>query len=118
MKRFSWILTVPLIVVAVVFLTSNREPVTLDLWPFEISLRSSLHWILLACVAFGLVVGAMATWQSTAPARRRARQARRRVAELERERAAAAAADSGQPDLPSPAAGPPEPERRRALGRY
>ncbi len=111
MKRFSWILTVPLIVVAVVFLTSNREPVTLDLWPFEISLRSSLHWILLACVAFGLVVGAMATWQSTAPARRR-------VAELERERAAAAAADNGQPDLPSPAAGPPEPERRRALGRY
>ena len=111
MKRFSWILTVPLIVVAVVFLTSNREPVTLDLWPFEISLRSSLHWILLACVAFGLVVGAMATWQSTAPARRR-------VAELERERAAAAAAASSQPDLPSPAAGPPEPERRRALGRY
>ncbi len=117
MKRFSWILTVPLIVVAVVFLTSNREPVTLDLWPFEISLRSSLHWILLACVAFGLVVGAMATWQSTAPARRRARQARRRVAELERAASAAATADGGQPGLPSLAADAPEPERRSSLSR-
>ncbi len=121
MKRFSWILTVPLIVVAVVFLTSNREPVTLDLWPFEFSLRTSLHWVLLACVAFGLVVGSMTTWLSTAPARRRARQSRRRVAELERAvnagAASAAAADSGQPGLPSPAAGAPEPERRRALGR-
>ena len=117
MKRFSWILTVPLIVVAVVFLTSNREPVTLDLWPFELSLHTSLHWVLLACVVFGLVVGSMATWLSTAPARRRTRQARQRMAELERDRAAAAA-DGGQPALPSPAAGAPEPGRRRARGRY
>ena len=121
MKRFSWILTVPLILVAVVFLIANREPVTLDFWTFELQL--SLHWILLACVVFGAAVGSMATWLSAAPARRRARQARRRVAELERTvnagaaSAAAAAADSGQPGLPSPAAGAPEPERRRALGR-
>jgi len=121
-KRFSWILTVPLIVVAVVFLTSNREPVTLDLWPFELSLHSSLHWVLLACVAFGLVVGSMATWLSTAPARRRARQVRQQMAELARDRAAAAA-NSGQsvrpsPAIDAPAADAPEPERRRALGRY
>ncbi len=116
MKRFSWILTVPLILVAVVFLIANREPVTLDFWTFELQL--SLHWILLACVVFGAAVGSMATWLSAAPARRRARQARRRVAELERDRTAAAAAvESGQPGLPSPAAGAPEPERRRALGR-
>ena len=115
MKRFSWILTVPLILVAVVFLIANREPVTLDFWTFELQL--SLHWILLACVVFGAAVGSMATWLSAAPARRRARQARRRVAELERDRTAAAAVDSGQPGLPSPAAGAPEPERRRALGR-
>lgn len=115
MKRLSWILTVPLIVVAVVFLIANREPVTLDFWAFELQL--SLHWILLACVAFGVVVGSMATWLSAAPARRRARQARRRVAELERAASAAATADSGQPGLPSLAADAPEPERRSSLGR-
>ncbi len=87
MKRFSWILTLPLIVVAVVFAIANREPITLDLWPLEASPRLPLFVILLACVAFGLAVGGLATWLSAAPTRRRARQARRRVAELEREAA-------------------------------
>ena len=116
MKRFSWILTVPLIFAAVVFLISNRDPVTLDFWTFE--LQPPLHWVLLACLVFGMAAGSMVTWLSAAPARRRARQSRRRVADLEREaRATAATADSGQPGLPSPPAGAPEPERRRALGR-
>ncbi len=118
MKRFSWILTLPLIVVAVVFAIANREPITLDLWPLEASPRLPLFVILLACVAFGLAVGGLATWLSAAPARQRARQARRRVAELEREaaRSVAAAADSGQPGLPAPEPAP-EPKRRSALGR-
>ena len=50
MKRFSWILTVPLIVVAAVFAITNREPVTLDFWTFELQLP--LYWVLLACVGF------------------------------------------------------------------
>lgn len=130
MKRFSWILTLPLIVVAVIFAIANRELVTLDLWPFEASPRLPLFVILLACVGFGLGVGGLATWLSAAPARRRARQARRRVAELEREQmqaaeghlrrereraASAVTADSGQPGQPGLPA--PAPERRSALGR-
>ena len=127
MKRFSWILTLPLIAVAAIFAIANREPITLDLWPFEASPRLPLFVILLACLVFGLMVGGLATWLSAAPARRRARQARRRVAELEREaarlrqerdhaaRAVAAPADSGQPGQPGLPA--PEPERRSALGR-
>ncbi len=123
MKRFSWILTLPLIAVAVIFSIANRESVTLDLWPFELSLQLPLFVILLTCIAFGLVVGGMATWLSAGPARRRTRQARRRVAELERERAARAVippADSGRPGLPAPtmvAAVAPEPGKRSALGR-
>lgn len=130
MKRFSWILTLPLIVVAVIFAIANRELITLDLWPFEASPRLPLFVILLACVAFGLAVGGLATWLSAAPARQRARQARRRVAELEREaarlrlerdRAAGAVvppAEDGQPGLPvTEANGGPEPKRRSALGR-
>ncbi len=127
MKRFSWILTLPLIAVAVIFAIANRELTTLDLWPFELSPRLPLFVILLVCVAFGLVVGGLATWLSAAPGRQRARQARRRVAELEREAVrlrqerdhaatvAAPPADSGQPGLPAPEAS--EPKRRSALGR-
>ncbi len=137
MKRFSWILTLPLIVVAAIFAIANREPITLDLWPFEASPRLPLFVILLAFLVFGLVVGGLATWLSAAPSRRRARQARQRVAELEREaaglrqerdraaRAVVPPADSGQPGqpgLPGPAPvaqanGGPEPKRRSALSR-
>jgi uncharacterized integral membrane protein len=133
-KRFSWILTLPLIVVAAIFAIANREPITLDLWPFEASPRLPLFVILLACLVFGLVVGSLATWLSAAPTRRRARQARQRVAGLEREVArlrqerdraarAVAPADSGQPGqagLPAPVAqanGGPAPKKRSALGR-
>jgi uncharacterized integral membrane protein len=132
-KRFSWILTLPLIVVAVIFAIANREPIDLDLWPFEVSPQIPLFVILLAFLAVGLVVGGLATWLSAAPARRRAGQARRRVAELEREaarlrqerdsaavRAGVPPAESGQPGLSAPAVGPavaPGPERRSVLGR-
>ncbi len=132
MKRFSWILTLPLIAVAAIFAIANREPITLDLWPFEASPRLPLFVILLACLVVGLVVGSLATWLSAAPTRRRARQARRRVAELEREaarlrqerdraaRAVVPPADVGQPGLPAPVAqanGGPDPKKRSALGR-
>lgn len=123
MKRFSWILTLPLIAVAVIFSIANRESVTLDLWPFELTLQLPLFVILLACIAFGLVVGGMATWLSAGPTRRRARQARRRVTELERERVTRAVvppANSSQTGLPAPtldAAVAPEPGKRSAIGR-
>ncbi len=127
MKRFSWILTLPLIAVAVIFAIANRELTTLDLWPFELSPQLPLFVILLVCVGFGLAVGGLATWLSAAPARRRARQTRRRAAELEREQMQAAEgrlrqerdravgavtppAATGQAELPAP-------ERRSALGR-
>ncbi len=132
MKRFSWILTLPLIAVAAIFAIANREPITLDLWPFEASPRLPLFVILLVCLVFGLGVGGLATWLSAAPTRRRARQARRRVAELEREaarlrqerdraaRAVVPPADVGQPGLSAPVAqanGGPEPKKRSPLGR-
>lgn len=126
MKRFSWILTLPLIGVAAIFAIANRELVTLDLWPFELSPQLPLFVILLACIVFGLAVGSLATWLSAAPTRRRLRQTRRQVAELERERAAHTVivpVDSRQPGLPAPTAdavgavAPPEPGKRSALGR-
>ncbi len=127
MKRFSWILTLPLIAVAVIFAIANRELTTLDLWPFELSPQLPLFVILLVCVGFGLAVGGLATWLSAAPARQRARQTRRRVAELEREaarlrqerdRAVGAVTDNAQPGQPGqPGLPAPAPERRSALGR-
>ncbi len=85
MKRLSWILTLPLMVVAVVFAIANREAVTLDLWPLEISIQAPLFVMVLGSIVVGLFAGGAAVWFSGGQARRRARAARRQVAELERE---------------------------------
>ncbi len=136
MKRFSWILTLPLIMVAVVFSIANRELITLDLWPFDLSLQPPLFVVLLASLFLGLLIGGLAAWLSAGRTRRRGRQARRRVAELEREvarlvrerdRAARAtppatpsAAGGGPAGLPAPTAEAvdnPGQDKRSALGR-
>jgi uncharacterized integral membrane protein len=132
-KRFSWILTLPLIVVAVVFSIANRDPVTLDLWPFDLSLRMPLFAVLLASLVVGLLIGGLAAWLSGAGARRRGRRARRRVEELEREvarlrqesdratRAGPTAVEgggrAGLPAAPGSAVDAPGPDKRTAVGR-
>ncbi|MHA1601301.1 MAG: lipopolysaccharide assembly protein LapA domain-containing protein [Alphaproteobacteria bacterium] len=85
MKRLSWILTLPLMVVAVVFAIANREVVMLDLWPLAMTIQAPLFVLVLGSAVVGLLAGAMVAWFSGGPTRRRAREARRRAAELERE---------------------------------
>ena len=85
MKRLSWILTLPLMAVAVIFAIANREMVTLDLWPLALTIQAPLFVLVLGSAVVGLLAGAMVAWFSGGPTRRRARMARRRAAELERE---------------------------------
>jgi uncharacterized integral membrane protein len=85
MKRLSWIITLPLMVVAVVFAIFNRKVVDLDLWPLAIKVQAPLFVLVLGSAVVGLLAGAMAAWISGGPTRRRAREARRHAADLERE---------------------------------
>jgi len=85
MKRLSWILTLPLMAVAVVFAIANREVVVLDLWPLAMTIQAPLFVLVLGAAVVGLFAGAVVAWFSGGPTRRRARAARRRAAELERE---------------------------------
>jgi len=85
MKRLSWILTLPLMVVAVVFAIANREVVVLDLWPLAMTIQAPLFVVVLGAAVVGLFAGAVVAWFSGGSTRRRAREARRRAAELERE---------------------------------
>ena len=115
-KRLSWILTLPLIIVTVVFAAANFEFVSLDLWPFAFSLSVPLSVALLTSLVLGLLVGGLAAWLSAGGTRQRARRARRRADELEREvarlrrerdRAAGApsAGPGGSAGLPAPVEG-------------
>ena len=114
MKRLSWILTLPLIIVAVAFAAANFGFVSVDLWPFAFSLSVPLSVALLTSLVLGLLVGGLTAWLSAGETRQRARQARRRadqlereVAQLRRERAAGApgAGPGVSAGLPAPAEG-------------
>ena len=101
-KRLSWIWTLPLMVVAVIFAIANREAVKLDLWPLEISIQAPLFILVLGSVAVGLFAGGVAVWFSGGHTRRQARAARRQVAELERELANLRHAYDKVPPAPAP----------------
>jgi uncharacterized integral membrane protein len=117
-------------VVAVIFAIANREAVTLDLWPLEISIQAPLFILTLGSVAIGLFAGGVTVWFSGGHTRRQARAARRKVAELERELAnlrhaydkvppapAPGSAVARAPSVPAPtAAAPPSPHGSTAGG--
>ncbi len=111
MKYLSWILTVPLAIVAIVFAISNRAGATLNLWPLGITVEAPLFILVLGSALVGLIAGGFIAWLSAGSTRRRRREAvhRAEVAErdldflrrkIERERNAALAPRNAVPDAP------------------
>jgi len=80
-----WLFFLPLAGVVALFTLSNREPVALQLWPFEPALQLPLGIAVLLAAAGGFLLGALIVWLSGLPARSRSRAAQRRAASLERE---------------------------------
>ena len=113
MRRFSYILTVPLAVILVVFAIDNRDTLVVSFWPFPWMAAMPAFLALFLALLIGFFAGAAAIWLSGAKARRRAREladtARaqgHQIAEHERRQAEARAAQ-GAPrgnDLPAAAA--------------
>ncbi len=85
MKFLFWILGIPLIVAIVAFATSNRVPVTLDLWPFPFAIEPPAYAAILGATLIGFLAGGAYAWISSAKKRRRARADGRRTKFLERE---------------------------------
>ncbi len=90
MRRFSWIITVPITIVIVVFSIANRQPVTIDLWPFEFDepLRLPLFLLVLGALLVGFCIGAAVMWISDGRVRNRARENYYKASHLQREVAA------------------------------
>lgn len=86
MRRLSWILTLPITVVAVLFALDNREAVTISLWPLPIEVELPLFLMALGTLVLGFLIGAIAAWFAGGATRRRARlaesEARRLAGEL------------------------------------
>lgn len=91
MRRFvSLFLLLPLAVVIVFLSVANRGPATFSLDPFNaaapaLSTTLPLFVLLFAALAFGIVIGGIATWFSQHKWRRAARAERANAARLRRD---------------------------------
>ena len=113
MKRLSWIVTLPIILVVMVFAVSNRDEVAINLWPTGLDLTVPFFVVVLGGFLAGFLVGAAIMWLSGAKRRARARRLRYRAEELERElnrlqrqAQAAKAGTARTPVAPGPPASP------------
>jgi len=87
LKYILWIVSIPLMVVAVVFAVANRGTATIDLWPLDLTLVVPMYLIVLVPLFVGFLLGGVVAWISAGTARGRARAALYRAEQLERENA-------------------------------
>jgi uncharacterized integral membrane protein len=109
--RASWLLTLPLAALLVLFAVSNTAPVTLGLWPFDVTVELPLSVAVLAVSAIAFLFGAIVVWTTALPVRMRARRLENSTtalrAEVDQLRKALARA-------PGPGYGGPAPTERPA----
>ena len=85
LRKLSWIITIPITVVCVVFALANRQSVMVDLWPFAISYEPPLFLLVLGALLVGFLLGVLVTWFAAGRTRDKARRAHYRASDLERE---------------------------------
>ena len=79
MRRFGWIVSIPVIIIVAVFAVDNRQDVTLEFWPLPWALPwpVPVYLLTLGAVVFGFLFGCLVMWLTGARHRRRLREARR-----------------------------------------
>jgi uncharacterized integral membrane protein len=97
MRLLWWIVLVLVAVVLILFAISNRESVSLELWPLPAVVEMPLYLMMLGTLLIGFVVGELAAWVGSWRWRREARRSRDRIAMLERELAAERARSIASP---------------------
>jgi uncharacterized integral membrane protein len=78
MRRFAWIVTLPLIAIVALFAVDNRQSVELELWPLPWGVPAvPLFLLTLLLVLFGFVLGVLVMWFTGAKQRRQIRNVKR-----------------------------------------
>jgi len=77
------ILVIPFLILLIAFALSNQQPVSLSLWPTDVSVEVPLSLAVLSVAAVFFLLGAFIVWVPGLGHRWRARRAHRRVATLE-----------------------------------
>lgn len=79
MKVLSWLIGLPLGLVAIIFAVVNRQAVSVDTWPFPWELQAPLYLLVLGALAVGLIAGSIFTWLAGTPVRGKALKESRRA---------------------------------------
>jgi uncharacterized integral membrane protein len=82
-RIFRLLLGLAGLVVIVSFAVSNRETVSMALWPLPETFEVQLFWVFLFGLVVGAVLGGLGTWLGGMRKRGDARRARRKAQELE-----------------------------------
>ena len=77
MRRFGWIVSIPVIIVVALFAVNNRQSVALNLWPLPWDVTAPLFLLTLGAILFGFLFGCLVMWLTAARQRRRLRDTRR-----------------------------------------
>ena len=89
MRLLYWLVTVIVMLVAAAFAVSNRQDVSVGLWPLFEPVLVPLYFVTLLALLAGLFLGMAIAWIWSLGARRAARARARRIEGLERELAEA-----------------------------
>ena len=92
MKFLSALLGLLIFVASLIFALSNRQSVTVNLWPFDLEMTAPLYIMTLGALAVGLLIGSFYIWLTALPHRFTARRLGKdvtllsgKIVELERE---------------------------------
>jgi putative membrane protein len=83
--------------ILVLFAISNRETVSLTLWPLPFLVDLPLYLVFFLSLLLGFLIGATTAWIAGSRVRRELRRRRRRIEALERELAATQAELENRP---------------------
>lgn len=85
MRFLAWLVGIPVAILAILLAVSNREPVTIGLWPFTEGVSAPSFVVALVPFALGLILGAGFAGIGTVRARWRHRSATRKVGRMQKE---------------------------------
>ena len=100
-RLLAWLIGLPVAVIAVVFAVSNRDTITIGIWPLGDGLAAPVYVVALIPFALGLLLGAGLAGLGTMRHRMRAGAHARRAQSLERE---ISRLKTAPPAIPAPTA--------------
>lgn len=79
----SWISTVVVTCLILVFALMNRQMADVNLWPFSLEMKAPLYLMIIITVFLGFLLGAIVMWLKSLKYRRQARTLAKYVDKLE-----------------------------------